>query len=50
MATGTGKTYTAFRINWRLWKADRKKCILYLTDSNVLIDQMMVNDFRPGSS
>src|SRR5664279_3397903 len=47
MATGTGKTYTAFQILWRLWKAGRKKRILYLADRNVLIDQTMVNDFRP---
>src|ERR1700730_18610527 len=46
MATGTGKTYTAFQILWRLWKAGRKKRILYLADRNVLIDQTMVNDFR----
>jgi type I restriction enzyme R subunit len=47
MATGTGKTYTAFQIIWRLWKAKRKKRILYLADRNVLVDQTMVNDFRP---
>jgi type I site-specific restriction endonuclease len=47
MATGTGETYTAFQILWRLWKAGRKKRILYLADRNVLIDQTMVNDFRP---
>jgi type I restriction enzyme R subunit len=47
MATGTGKTYTAFQILWRLWKAGRKRRILYLADRNVLIDQTMVNDFRP---
>jgi len=47
MATGTEKTYTAFQIIWRLWKAGRKKRILYLADRNVLIDQTMVNDFRP---
>ncbi len=47
MATGTGKTYTAFQIIWRLWKAGRKKRILYLADRNVLVDQTMVNDFRP---
>ena len=46
MATGTGKTYTAFQIIWRLWKAGRKKRILFLADRNVLIDQTMVNDFR----
>jgi type I restriction enzyme, R subunit len=47
MATGTGKTYTALKIIWRLWKAGRKKRILFLADRNVLIDQTMVNDFRP---
>ena len=47
MATGTGKTYTAFQIIWRLWKAGRKKRILFLADRNVLLDQTMVNDFRP---
>ncbi len=47
MATGTGKTYTAFQIIWRLWKVGRKKRILFLADRNVLIDQTMVNDFRP---
>lgn len=47
MATGTGKTYTAFQIIWRLWRAGRKKRILFLADRNVLIDQTMVNDFRP---
>ena len=47
MATGTGKTYTAFQIIWRLWKAGRRKRILYLADRNVLVDQTMVNDFRP---
>jgi len=47
MATGTGKTYTAFQIIWRLWKAGWKKRVLYLADRNILIDQTMVNDFRP---
>ena len=47
MATGTGKTYTAFQIIWRLWKAGRKKRILFLADRNVLIDQARVNDFKP---
>lgn len=47
MATGTGKTYTAFQIIWRLWKAGLKKRILFLADRNILIDQTMVNDFRP---
>ena len=47
MATGTGKTYTAFQIIWRLWKAGQRKRILFLADRNVLVDQTMVNDFRP---
>lgn len=51
MATGTGKTYTAFQIIWRLWKSDwragKQKRVLFLADRNVLIDQTMVNDFRP---
>jgi type I restriction enzyme R subunit len=50
MATGTGKTYTAFQIIWRLWKSGAKKRILFLADRNVLIDQTMVNDFRPFGS
>ncbi|MBI1233047.1 MAG: DEAD/DEAH box helicase [Alphaproteobacteria bacterium] len=47
MATGTGKTYTAFQIIHRLWKAKEKKRILFLADRNILVDQTMVNDFRP---
>jgi type I restriction enzyme R subunit len=47
MATGTGKTYTAFQIIWRLWKAKAKKRILFLADRNVLIDQTRINDFQP---
>ena len=50
MATGTGKTYTAFQIIWRLWKAGRKKRILFLADRNVLVDQARVNDFKPFGS
>ncbi|WP_300328782.1 EcoAI/FtnUII family type I restriction enzme subunit R [Fusobacterium sp.] len=46
MATGTGKTYTAFQIIWRLWKARTKKRILFLADRNILVDQTMTNDFR----
>jgi len=46
MATGTGKTFTAFQIVWRLWKSKQKKRILYLADRNILIDQTMTNDFR----
>lgn len=49
MATGTGKTYTAFQIIYRLWKSGSKKRILYLADRNILIDQTMVNDFAPFS-
>ncbi|MCL4109335.1 UNVERIFIED_CONTAM: hypothetical protein GTU68_038964, partial [Idotea baltica] len=47
MATGTGKTYTAFQIIWRLWKSRAKKWILFLADRNILVDQTMVNDFKP---
>ncbi|MGA4440697.1 MULTISPECIES: EcoAI/FtnUII family type I restriction enzme subunit R [Psychrobacter] len=47
MATGTGKTYTAFQIIWRLWKAREKKRILFLADRNILVDQTRVNDFQP---
>ncbi|WP_020682662.1 EcoAI/FtnUII family type I restriction enzme subunit R [Marinobacterium rhizophilum] len=47
MATGTGKTYTAFQIIWRLWKARAKKRILFLADRNVLVDQTLINDFQP---
>jgi type I restriction enzyme R subunit len=47
MATGTGKTYTAFQIIHRLWKAGAKKKILYLADRNILIDQTMQQDFKP---
>lgn len=47
MATGTGKTYTAFQIIWRLWKTGAKKRILFLADRNILVDQTRVNDFKP---
>lgn len=47
MATGTGKTYTAFQIIHRLHNSGAKKRILYLADRNVLIDQTMNNDFKP---
>jgi len=47
MATGTGKTYTAFQIIWRLWKSKRKKRILFLADRNILVDQTKNNDFKP---
>ena len=46
MATGTGKTYTAFQIIYRLWKSKCKKRILFLADRNILIDQTMTNDFK----
>ena len=46
MATGTGKTFTAFQIIWRLWKSGAKKRILFLADRNILVDQTMVNDFK----
>ncbi len=49
MATGTGKTYTAFQIIWRLWKARQCKRILFLADRNILIDQARNNDFQPFS-
>ena len=47
MATGTGKTYTAFQIIWRLWKSGAKKRILFLCDRNILADQTKTNDFKP---
>jgi len=47
MATGTGKTFTAFQIIWRLWKSRTKKRILFLADRNILVDQTMTNDFKP---
>jgi len=47
MATGTGKTYTAFQIIWRLWKSRQKKRILFLADRNILVDQTRSNDFKP---
>jgi len=50
MATGTGKTYTAFQIIWRLWKAGIKKRILFLADRNALVDQTKTNDFKPFGS
>ena len=49
MATGTGKTYTAFQIIHRLWKSGRKKKILFLADRNILVDQTMTQDFKPFS-
>lgn len=50
MATGTGKTYTAFQIIWRLWKSRTKKRILFLADRNILVDQTRTNDFKPFGS
>ena len=47
MATGTGKTYTAFQIIWRLWKSGTKRRILFLVDRNILADQTKTNDFKP---
>ena len=47
MATGTGKTFTAFQIIWRLWKSKAKKRILFLADRNILVDQTRNNDFKP---
>ncbi|MBV9108143.1 MAG: DEAD/DEAH box helicase family protein [Gemmatimonadetes bacterium] len=47
MATGTGKTYTAFQIIWRLWKSRARKRILFLADRNILVDQTMQQDFAP---
>lgn len=47
MATGTGKTFTAFQIIHRLYSSGAKKKILYLADRNILIDQTMQNDFKP---
>ena len=50
MATGTGKTYTAFQIVWRLRQAGLKKRILYLADRNILLDQTISGDFKPLNS
>ena len=50
MATGTGKTFTAFQIIWRLWKAKVKRRILFLADRNILVDQTKSNDFKPFGS
>ena len=47
MATGTGKTYTAFQIVYRLLQSGLKRKILYLADRNVLIDQSRDQDFAP---
>lgn len=47
MATGTGKTFTAFQIIWKLLKTETVKRVLYLADRNILIDQTMQQDFKP---
>lgn len=47
MATGTGKTYTAFQIVYRLLRSGLKKRILYLADRNILVDQSILQDFSP---
>ena len=47
MATGTGKTYTAFQIVYRLLKSGQKKKVLYLADRNILVDQSIQQDFSP---
>jgi len=47
MATGTGKTFTAFQIIWKLLRTETVKRVLYLADRNILIDQTMQQDFRP---
>ena len=47
MATGTGKTYTAFQIVYRLLQAGMKRKVLYLADRNILVDQSIQQDFAP---
>lgn len=47
MATGTGKTYTAFQIVYRLLKSGMKQKVLYLADRNILVDQSILQDFKP---
>ena len=47
MATGTGKTCTAFQIIHRLYESKKVKKVLYLADRNILIDQTILNDFAP---
>ncbi len=47
MATGTGKTFTAFQVIYRFWKTRTKKKVLYLADRNILIDQTISKDFKP---
>ena len=50
MATGTGKTFTAFQIIYRFWKTRKMKKILFLADRNILVDQTMRKDFSPFTS
>jgi type I restriction enzyme R subunit len=45
MATGSGKTFVAVQIVWKLWKTERKRRILYLVDRNILVDQPLVREF-----
>jgi Type III restriction enzyme, res subunit len=47
MGKGSGKTNTAFQMIWGVWKAERKKAILFLADRKVVVDQTRVNDFGP---
>lgn len=47
MATGTGKTFTSFQIVYRFWKTKKAKKILFLADTNILVDQAMMKDFKP---
>ena len=47
MATGTGKTYTAFQIVYRMLQSGLKRKILYLADRNILVDQSIQQDFAP---
>ena len=47
MATGTGKTFTAFQIVWRFWETRKFKKTLYLADRNILVDQTIRKDFKP---
>lgn len=50
MATGTGKTYTAFQIVYKLFKSKAKKRVLYLADRNILVEQTIGGDFKPLKS
>jgi len=50
MATGTGKTYTAFQIIWRLWKFGIKKRILFLADRNNLVGDLRLDLFLNNSA